>query len=166
MPASPESSSIAAPGTEAAQGWSDALLIGLPAIDHEHETLIGLVSALVRSSDARVAGHLTRLSEHLELHFASEERLIAEYEFGPGACHVEEHDRVRASLVEVRALVADGDFEVARDLGRALADWLPAHIETMDSSLSTWVTRRRQGGAPVILRRSMASGHAGSRPNI
>lgn len=154
MPASPE--------VRAGLDWDDELLIGLPRIDHEHEQLVGDLEALLTAADAQIAARLTILARSLETHFASEEALIAEYQFGPGACHIEEHDRVRASLLEVAALVADGDIDVGRSFAQALADWLPQHIETMDSSLATWVTRRRRGGAPIVVRRRSGVDHAGA----
>lgn len=154
MPASPEFAE--------AISWDDGLLVGLPSIDREHEDLVGEVEALVAAADREVADRLATVSGRLEAHFASEEALIAEYEFGPGACHIEEHDRVRASLAEVSALVAAGDADVGRAFARALAEWLPQHIETMDSSLATWVTRRRRGGAPIVVRRKVGADRAGA----
>jgi hemerythrin len=88
------------------------------------------------------------------------------YGFPPRDCHVDEHERVLASVREVCSLVAAGDVAAGRGLAPALADWFPGHSDYMDAALATWVMKKVANGAPVPLRRVMRgitsiAGHAG-----
>ncbi|WP_028602345.1 bacteriohemerythrin [Ottowia thiooxydans] len=135
--------------------WSDSLLVGHPAMDCEHQAFTRCVNAMLTAGDAHFAEALQAMAEHLAEHFALEERLIDEHRFPAGACHAEEHAKVRASVREVQALVAAGDMEIGRELAQALVDWFPGHAEQMDSALAIWVARKTLGGAPVVLRRDL-----------
>ena len=73
-------------------------------------------------------------------------------------CHVEEHDAVMASVIEVQDILRSNPQrrQVVRDMAQALVDWFPGHADYMDASLSHWLSQRAHGGAPVVLRRNMA----------
>ena len=135
--------------------WHDRLLVGHAAMDREHRAFIDCINTLMAADDADVGRALQVLSDHLAEHFALEEQLIDTHRFPAGACHAEEHAKVRASVREVQALVAAGDTDIARELGQALVDWFPGHADNMDASLATWVARKTLGGAPVVLRRDL-----------
>ncbi|MBB3181935.1 bacteriohemerythrin [Variovorax sp. Sphag1AA] len=135
--------------------WDDRYLVGHQAMDDTHHEFVELVDAMLGAGDDAFASILERFAVHVEAHFATEQRLMDQFGYPVRDCHVEEHERVLASVREVRALVADGDIETGRDLARALADWFPGHTDYMDSALSTWITKKVANGAPVVLRRSM-----------
>ena len=61
-----------------------------------------------------------------EEHFASEQLADGAVWLPPRDCHVDEHERVLASVREVCSLVAAGEFAAGRGLAPALADWFPA----------------------------------------
>ena len=71
-------------------------------------------------------------------------------------CHVDEHDKVLASVRDVQQLLAEGDTEVVRELAVALQDWFPGHADYMDSALALWMVKRAHGGAPLVFRRGMS----------
>jgi hemerythrin len=136
--------------------WDDRNLVGHAAIDASHREIAGRVNAMLAADDRTLAHALDAFAHHAEEHFAQEERLMERYQFPATACHREEHERVLASVREVRALVAAGDTDIGRDLARALADWLPGHSDYLDSALAVWVVKKTSNGAPVVLRRSIA----------
>ena len=78
---------------------------------------------------------------------------MQETDFPARECHTDEHAAVLQSMQAVTRLVADGDFEAGRHLGRALADWFPGHAVYLDSALAHWMCSKRLGGKPVVLRR-------------
>ena len=146
--------------------WDDRYLVGHQAMDHTHREFVTLVNAMVCAGDGDFGAALDAFARHAEEHFASEQRLMERYGFPPRDCHVDEHERVLASVREVRSLVAAGDIAVGRGLARALADWFPGHSDYMDAALATWVMKKVANGAPVPLRRVMRgimsiAGHAG-----
>lgn len=138
--------------------WSDAFLLGHAGIDATHREFVDCVRALQLASEADIPARLADFERHALAHFG-EEKAWMDGGFPAADCHVEEHDKVLASVREVIELVERGvDVQVARDLTQALVDWFPGHADHMDSALSHWLSQRQHGGAPVVLRRSVSGG--------
>ncbi|HEY6133679.1 MAG TPA: hemerythrin domain-containing protein [Rubrivivax sp.] len=135
--------------------WHDGLLLGHGPMDAVHEEFVALVAALQRAPDASAAAALDALARHTSVHFAEEEAWMNDSAFPARDCHAAEHAAVLRSLAGVRRRVAQGDNEAARRLARALADWLPGHAEYLDAALAHWMSTRRLGGKPVVLRRHL-----------
>ena len=133
--------------------WEEDFLLGYGPMDDIHREFLELVRAVQVVPDAEVPAMLDRLAVHAEHHFAEEAAWMSTEGYPARDCHVDEHDRVMASVREVQKLVADGDVAVARRLARALEDWFPGHATYMDSALAQWMVKRSAGGAPVVLRR-------------
>ena len=71
-----------------------------------------------------------------------------------------------ASVKEVKQLLEQGGrLGVVRELAQALADWFPGHADYMDAALSHWLSKRTHGGAPVVLRRGVATAAADATSN-
>lgn len=143
--------------TTALLHFDDRLHVGLGAIDHMHEDFVRCVNALLLAPEAEQLRALDALIAHLEVHFALEERLMEETQFPAGGCHADEHARVMDSAREVQQSLAAGDIESGHAFAQALADWFPGHSDYMDASLATWVVKRRTQGAPIVVRRSLAT---------
>lgn len=139
---------------QAGFAWSDRYLLGHHAIDATHREFVELVDALLTAPDSALGAALQAFAEHAERHFSDEKNLMDSGVFPARDCHVEEHDKVLASVHEVQQLVAAGDIGVGRQLASALKDWFPAHADYMDSALSKWLSNRKFAGAPVVLKRS------------
>jgi hemerythrin len=81
--------------------------------------------------------------------------------FPPRDCHQKEHAAVLQSLQEVQALhAAFGRCDVVRSFADELARWFPGHADYLDSALAAWMSKRRHGGRPVVLKRHAATPHA------
>jgi hemerythrin len=76
-------------------------------------------------------------------------------EFPPRQCHIDEHAAVMHSVHEVQGLLAQGDTMICRELVAQLADWFPKHADQLDSALAHWMTKKRLGGKPVVVRRGL-----------
>ncbi len=133
--------------------WHDGMLVGLEAMDVEHEELVELIDAVRHAPDARIPEILDKLAAHASEHFRSEEALMSRTGFPAEACHTGEHEAVLRSISGVQARVRGGELEAARRLGVALADWFPGHAEYLDASLAHWVCKQSHGGKPIVLRR-------------
>ncbi|MFO7902779.1 bacteriohemerythrin [Thioalkalivibrio sp.] len=134
-------------------GWEDDFLLGFGPMDEIHREFLDLVQALQVVPDGEVNAVLGRLADHAEHHFAEEAAWMSTGDFPARDCHVDEHDRVMASIREVQQLAAKGDRAVARRLARALEDWFPGHATYMDSALAQWMVKRSAGGAPIVFKR-------------
>ena len=139
--------------------WHDDMQLGHPPLDAIHQEFVDLVGRLQTAPDDDLPGLMDALLAHARSHFEEENRWMRETGFPSTDCHVEQHDAVLASVIEVHALCARGEREVCRSLAQALADWFPGHATYLDSALAHWMVHRRFGGKPVVIHRSTA------RPN-
>jgi hemerythrin len=137
--------------------WSDALLLGYPEMDAEHQEFAQLVGLLQTAPDADLGVRLAAFEAHARRHFGTEDAWMEETGFPPRDCHQKEHAAVLQSLEEVQALhAAVGRCDVVRSFADELARWFPGHADYLDSALAAWMSKRRHGGRPVVLKRGAA----------
>jgi hemerythrin-like metal-binding protein len=139
---------------EAELAWNDSLLLGFAPMDDEHRDFVTSLQALQRAGSDTLAAQLDGFAAQARSHFASEDAWMAETDFPPRVCHMDEHAAVLKSLDEVRALVEKGQAAAVPSLIDALVQWFPGHAHHLDSALAAWMCRRRFDARPVVLRRS------------
>jgi hemerythrin len=133
--------------------WREEFAVGHAEMDATHHEFVRSVAALLRASDEEQAAALDAFADHARRHFAEEDEAMRQTGYGSAGCHVDEHAAVLKSVEEVRTALAVGKHHVVRSLAHALADWFPEHAQVMDLGLARWLTQRRLGGSPVMLRR-------------
>ncbi|RZI76836.1 MAG: hemerythrin [Pseudomonas sp.] len=136
--------------------WSDAMSLGHPLIDDEHQHLVALIARLQEAANEDLATALEAVLDAAEAHFSAENDLMTATSFPPRDCHIKEHEAVLGSLRGVARRLARGEREVVRRLAAELAMWLPAHVQHLDSALTHWLCKLQHGGKPVVL-------HSGGR---
>ncbi|MBI3444011.1 MAG: bacteriohemerythrin [Magnetospirillum sp.] len=125
--------------------WSEMMSVGVPVLDSDHKTLIGLINLLQRSIGddeeyAAVGSVLQALQDYAAHHFAREEKMME-------ACRyplLERHHLTHDGFVErVQALKVRYDEDHssvrARDCLTFLNGWLINHICTTDMNYRAWV---------------------------
>lgn len=135
--------------------WEDRYLLGYAAMDDTHREFVELVNALLTVPDAELPATLQAFAEHAEAHFSQENAWMINEDFPPRDCHIDEHNKVLASVHEVQEMLADGNVEIVRELAVALRDWFPEHADYLDSALSTWLVKRAHAGRPLVFRRDL-----------
>lgn len=135
--------------------WTDRYLMGYKPMDDTHREFVEIVDALLSADDAQIAAHLAAFAAHAERHFEEERAWMEETEFPARECHVDEHSKVMASVLQVQEIVAAGNTAEARSLAAALKDWFPGHADYMDASLSQWMCKKKLGGTPIVVRRNI-----------
>ncbi|MFJ1470037.1 bacteriohemerythrin [Massilia orientalis] len=140
--------------------WNDAMLLGHGPTDHAHQEFVHVVKALAACNAVTALGCLQAVEAHLLSHFESERQWMVQTDYPNMDCHLDEHQKVLDTVLEVNRLAKAGQVGLrdVRRLAAALADWFPKHATYLDSALSAWITKRRHGGAPVILRRDIRTG--------
>jgi hemerythrin-like metal-binding protein len=133
--------------------WGDALLLGHDPMDELHEEFVDLARGLQAATDIQLPAALQAMERHLQQHFAEENQWMRETAFPPRDCHIDEHAAVLKSVHEVQALLAQGNVAICRELVKALVEWFPGHATHLDSALAHWLSKRRFGGKPIVLRR-------------
>jgi len=130
---------------------------GHAILDADHESLAALIDALRTASAAQLLEAFDALHAELREHFATEDALMAPYNFSSRECHLDEHAAVLRSFDEVRPAIASGQIILAQRFAAELERWLPEHVDALDRNLAKFLFFRETGGAPVLLAR-------GSRP--
>lgn len=142
------------PATRGNLAWSDAFLLGYPAMDDTHRDFVRCVGALQAAPDGEFHARLRDVLVHCEGHFEQEAGWMRSTGFPAAQCHIDEHEAVLSSLREAdEFLTQGGEPARVRSIAAALADWFPGHADYMDAALSHWMSKRAYGGAPVVLRR-------------
>lgn len=133
----------------------NTLTLGDAALDGEHALLHQCVTTLLQADGDRAVAALDVLRACAAKHFESEDddlRLIGD---GNARCHMDEHRTVLASLDEVRSVLVGDEFDATakgRLVSRLAAqffDWLPHHVQQMDSGVAAYRFKTRTGGAAV-----------------
>jgi hemerythrin len=135
--------------------WTDEFKLGFNPIDDTHQEFVALVQAMLSVGDAEFLAVFYRFADHARRHFEQEKEWMSSGDFHAKACHVEEHDKVLASLRQAQPLIEQGCIDIGRSLAKALAEWFPGHADHMDSALATWMVKRFAGGSPVVLKRNV-----------
>ncbi|MDD2844379.1 MAG: hemerythrin domain-containing protein [Rhodoferax sp.] len=135
--------------------WGDEFLLGYGPIDGVHEEFVDLLGRLQGATDTELPALLDQFAAHCTAHFEMENGWMLETEFPPRECHIDEHAAVLASVHEVQGLLAEGNVGICRELVAQLADWFPKHADQLDSALAHWMTKKRLGGKPVVVRRGL-----------
>src|SRR5690606_19139619 len=141
--------------------WTDAYLVGFPPMDATHQEFVELVEALIHAPDDKVQERLDAVAKHAVEPFEPETTWTEETDLPARARHTDEHAAVLRSVEQVQERVAQGDYELGRDIARELARWFPGHTDHLDSALSHWMCKRKIGGKPVVIRRDIRPGKIG-----
>jgi hemerythrin len=135
---------------------SQSLALGDPKLDADHEELLRLIEQLAAAPPERVVQALRALQAHATEHFTMEDIDLRDMKDGNATCHIDEHAAVLKSLEEVCVQAApEPASERSQDmLVRLVAElrrWLPVHVLEMDAAVASSRTKKRLGGAPIVL---------------
>jgi hemerythrin-like metal-binding protein len=116
--------------------WSDALLLGLQAMDDTHREFVDLLAQVDAATDDHLVAAWAALVEHTDHHFSAEDDWMRRTGFAPGNCHSTQHAVVLSVLRQGLAQGREGRPEVIRQLAGELAAWFPQHAQTVDAALA------------------------------
>lgn len=129
--------------------WSEALTLGVPVMDLDHQELVVCYNALAAlinegKTTPAVSGALARLVDHTMKHFQQEEELMEREGYPEQASHKTEH-RMLLNLVVVLAERTQqaGDQPVGVNRFAFLGSWLNSHILDADKDLAKFILRRQ-----------------------
>ena len=135
--------------------WSDDLYTGSTLIDGDHRKLIGLVNALFQTMESgRGNEHISKAMNDLivytEQHFGREEAEMERVQYVASLAHRAEHAKLRAQLVELKAMLDAGGIINAPAVADFLSEWLRQHILTVDLKLAAALRQRSSEPAPQV----------------
>lgn len=121
--------------------WGDALELGIPSVDRQHQELIDLLNrltALSGSSNTGAEAHddllelLGHLYQHTVVHFHHEEELMEAIGYADLFAHRDEHQMLLAELRSFVHQIESGDTTLDAKSVHALRDWLLVHVTSSD----------------------------------
>jgi len=125
--------------------WSEMMSVGVPILDADHKTLVGLINNLHRSLGdskeyATLGSVLQALEEYAGCHFAREERVMEVCRYPSLAAHSRMHRRLSQQVCDLRGGYQRDQTAVrARDCLNFLNKWLIEHICSSDMDYRSWV---------------------------
>ena len=130
----------------AAIKWSEAMSVGVPAVDHDHKILVGLINSLgeaTRGGDDKtqvIAGALATLIAYTQYHFEREEKMMEACGYPDLQTHHEEHHALTQEVLALkdRFLASESDITVD-ELLTFLTGWLNHHILLQDMEYREYV---------------------------
>jgi len=125
--------------------WSDALMIGHPIIDYDHQMLVNICNELhhavkFNQGDAEVKQSLGRLVQYVETHFRREEALFMDSNYPHKEKHLKNHRDIEKLMRGFQTAYEHDPASVDLDkLLNFLKEWLVKHIGKLDKSYIPYV---------------------------
>jgi len=125
--------------------WSDALAVGNPEIDEQHQMLINMIRELSERMDAGehrqgVLDVLQGMLAYAATHFEDEEEIMEE----AGWEGLERHEGLHAEFMwkagDLEAQIQDDYAHASREAVKYLCNWLVEHIQVEDRSFFITLT--------------------------
>jgi hemerythrin-like metal-binding protein len=128
--------------------WSEMMSVGVPALDDDHKTLVGLINHLHRSVGdeeeyATLGSVLAALEEYALHHFAREEKTMAACRYPQIIQHTAYHYKLADQVRTLKARYDEDRTSVrAKDCLAFLHKWLIEHICSTDMDYRPWLIGR------------------------
>jgi hemerythrin-like metal-binding protein len=125
--------------------WNPMMSVGVPILDADHRTLVGLINDLHHSVGddeeyATLGSVLKALQEYADHHFAREERVMEICRYPSMEVHRRMHQRLSRQVHELKnGYDSDRTAVRAKDCLDFLHKWLIEHICSTDMDYRSWV---------------------------
>ena len=120
--------------------WRTEYSVGVAAVDDEHRELISLINVLYERMDARssiteIESSLGDIYKAIAMHFALEERIMADAQYDELAQHKDDHEDLLDQLSELMDAFVQDPLEGSGRLEDELSAWFTHHFATHDARL-------------------------------
>lgn len=124
--------------------WKDEFSVGVESVDQEHREMIelinGLDNAMAEDADCTtVVSTLGEIYAKISAHFALEEKIMRDADYGEFASHKEDHEQLLDSLLTIIDNVDDDGRYDRSELSSGLDHWFTDHFRTHDANLHRWL---------------------------
>jgi len=132
--------------------WQSEWNSGNRIIDRQHRELIQLANKLLKlyltnSEPTVFLTQLSRLMEHIENHFQTEEQILREIGYPETAAHAKVHAKLVTKLVSLKAAYLNGEVKASVFFSFVVDDVVVEHMGKVDSTYFDW-TRKSRGNEP------------------
>lgn len=125
--------------------WSEAMSVGVEALDSDHKCLMRIINLLEEVHDSKDASRvvdmvLDTLMLYGRFHFAREEQVMEACEYPGKAFHSLEHQGFARYITKLRERYGSkADIKMAGELLEYLTGWLRHHILIQDMAFKPYV---------------------------
>ena len=127
--------------------WSNDLVLGMPAIDREHQDRFNQINSFyVRMHQGEGGKEAAKLLGQLNSafkHFDEEEAAMARVNFPGLAEHKRDHQTFRTKLSSLQAAVEANRPGAVTDFFDFIAQWLVQHIQEQDGAFAKFVKKQK-----------------------
>ena len=132
--------------------WSEGLSVGVPSLDADHKTLVGLLKRLegtgTHEDPATVGAVLETLMAYTHFHFCREEKVMEACGYPHLAAHRDEHEALTRDVRRLRGRYDGDPSAVTRtQLLSFLMTWLNHHILLTDMAYRPYAANRPEADA-------------------
>ena len=127
--------------------WTDALSVGVKAIDDQHKKLVAilnkLTAGLAKGEGASVMQPvLGELVSYTVTHFNQEEALQRMHGYPGLAAHQKIHANLVGEVQKFQERLRKGEISLSVEVFGFLQDWLSKHIKGEDKALGTYLNSK------------------------
>jgi len=117
------------------------LALGIPVMDQSHRIIFNLLDAMQDLPRPAFDGALRQLAIELTEDLAEENRLMQAINYEATLVHHAAHESLLETIERAQRLLANDDKLGTREIIDSLANWIEAHINTMDLALAVEITK-------------------------
>lgn len=152
MISSPHSTAPESTGRQFNMDWSDRFALGIDLMDQQHKVLFRLIDQLAQAiqhetSEAELQNIFGQLHDYTLTHFATEERLMAQYAYPADQDHQASHRTLEQTLEQLVERAKGGEPLVSIQTMNFLRLWLYNHIDGTDRQFADYL--KAKGVTPV-----------------
>lgn len=117
------------------------LALGIPVMDQSHRIIFNLLDAMQDLPRPVFDDALRQLAIELTEDLAEENRLMRAINYDATLVHQAAHESLLEATERAQRLLANDDKLGTREIIDSLANWIEAHINTMDLALAVEITK-------------------------
>ncbi|MBF0194539.1 MAG: bacteriohemerythrin [Magnetococcales bacterium] len=126
--------------------WSRSFKTGIPTIDHDHKTLLGMINDMHQAMKHEkgveaIEQILSDLAKYTVEHFGREEEIFDKYGYENSVEHKKQHKKLADTVNKLIQQFKDGEFTVAMDLMVVAKAWLIQHILEDDMAAAPFMRK-------------------------
>jgi hemerythrin len=126
--------------------WSDSLSVGVQEIDAQHKNLVlylnDLNFAMSQGKGKEVLKSLlTRLVGYTQVHFATEEKYMQQWNYPGYVYHKGEHTAFVKKVADFQSKFEAGQAALSIEILTFLKDWVGNHIQGTDKKYSSFFNK-------------------------
>lgn len=126
--------------------WSDLLSVNIVDIDKEHKELFNRINKLLsamldRSKDYNLLDISSYISDYIDFHFRSEEKMLEKFKYPKLDAHKKLHYKYENDFKLIQDRIKNGDHEglILIDIQEKVVTWLIEHIAKVDQEYSVYL---------------------------